>query len=111
MSHDGDENNSSRNSFEEDVHQTIERARGDPNRVHHIFENPTHNHYWNVTGLNEEGNWDLISQTMRDNKGDIESTSDRTPGRIQTNFGAYTVEVQYIIIDGILRLTDAWVIP
>ena len=107
----GNENNPSRNPFEESVNQAIASVRGEPNRVHHIFGNPTHNHYWYVTGLDNEGNWDLIRQTMCDNQGDIESIPDRIPSRVQTDFDTYTVEVQCIIIDGILRITDAWVIP
>jgi hypothetical protein len=106
-----DGNSLSRDPFEEGVDQAIARAKRDPNRVHHIFENPTHNHYWYVTSLDDEGNWDLIRQAMRDNQGQIENAPNKTPDWIQTRFGAYTVQVRYIIIDGMLLLTDAWVIP
>ena len=109
-SEDGDENNPPPDQFPSDVNQAIERTKGEPNRVHHIFENPTHDHLWNKTGLDEEGNWNLIKETMIDNQAVIESAPNNTPGTVQTNFGTYTVDVRYIKVNGTLRLTDAWIV-
>lgn len=95
--------------FEGDVDNAIDRAQQDPNRVHHIFENPTHDHLWGTTGLDQQGDWNLIRQTMVDNQGIVNSTPAGTPGQVTTSFGGYTVVVRYIIINGVLRIADAWV--
>lgn len=95
--------------FAEDVDNAIDRVKQEPNRVHHIFENPTHDHMWNATGLDEDGNWNLIRQTMFDNQDIINTTPPGTPGQVTTSFGTYTVVVRYIILNGVLRIVDAWV--
>jgi hypothetical protein len=97
--------------FEEHVNGAIDRAKGDPNKVHHIFENPTHDHRWDVTGLDEAGNWDLIKDTLISNANKMEGTPNKAPIELEHNFGSYTVVVCCILIKGVLRISDSWIIP
>lgn len=95
--------------FEGDVDNALDRAQQDPNRVHHIFENPTHDHLWGTTGLDQQGDWNLIRQTMIDNQGLINDTPAGEANVAKTSFGGYTVNVRFIKIGGILRISTAWV--
>jgi hypothetical protein len=94
--------------FQDNVNRAIERERP-PEREAHIFENRLHDHNWDVTGLDREGNWNLIRTTLENNQGIIENAPDRTPIDVVTNFGRYSVTVRIFLINGVIRIGTAWV--
>ena len=82
------------------------RAQEDPNKVDHIFDNPTHDHQWEATGLDQEGNWNLIRDTI---EGNYDLMPESGVFEVTENFGGYTVTVRGAVVDGAVRIGTAWV--
>src|SRR5215208_4268326 len=86
----------------------VESAQADPNKVGHIFENPTHPHNWEATGLDQAGNWNLIEETLGQN---YELLPESGIYEVTQVFEGYSVTVRGRIVDGIIRIGSAWVNP
>lgn len=84
----------------------VSRAEADSNKVDHIFDNPTHDHQWGATGLSQEGNWNLIRDTIESNYGQI---PDNGVFEVTQDFGGYSVTVRGAVVDGVVRIGTAWV--
>ena len=89
---------------EEDAHYAVESAKADPNKVSHIFDQVKHN--WDMTGLNQEGNWNLIQNTLQNNYRQLPSHGGY---EITQNFGNYAVTVRGAVISGAIRIGSAWI--
>src|SRR5215208_6058728 len=79
----------------------VESAQADPNKVGHIFENPTHPHNWEATGLDQAGNWNLIEETLGQN---YELLPESGIYEVTQVFEGYSVTVRGRIVDGIIRI-------
>jgi WXG100 family type VII secretion target len=97
--------------FENNVNNAIDKASSDPNKVHHIFDNPTHDHLWDRTGLDEEGNWNLIREALMKNYQRISGLSNGMRDEVVENFGNFTLVVRIIVLKGAIRIADAWIKP
>lgn len=91
------------------IQNTIDKERSIPNKEDHIFDNPTHDHQWDVTGLDRAGNWNLIKTTL-ENNGDLIPLENGNY-EVTEVFGNYSVTVRGTVIDGIIRIGTAWVNP
>lgn len=89
---------------EEEAQSAVESAKADSNKIRHIFDQAKHN--WHMTGMNQQGNWNLIQITLQDNYGQLPSH-----GRyeITQNFENYTVTVAGAVINGAIRIGSAWI--
>ncbi len=86
------------------IEKSISDLQSKPNNLHHIFDNPAHQ--WDLTGLDEGGNWDLIRTTLESNPGDV------FKGGIYEaveSFGKYTVTVRGNFTGTFLYIGDAWI--
>src|SRR5215208_6392700 len=93
---------------EAEAEAAVESAQADPNTVGHIFENPTHPHNWEATGLDQAGNWNLIEETLGQN---YELLPESGIYEVTQVFEGYSVTVRGRIVDGIIRIGSAWVNP
>src|SRR5215208_107782 len=93
---------------EAEAEAAVESAQADPNKVGHIFENPTHPHNWEATGLDQAGNWNLIEETLGQN---YELLPESGIYEVTQVFEGYSVTVRGRIVDGIIRIGSAWVNP
>jgi hypothetical protein len=88
------------------AYDAVARAQADPEKVEHIFDDRAHDHQWEATGLDLEGNWSLRRET-------IESNYDQIPDggvyEVTKDFASYTVTVRGAVVDGRVRIGTAWV--
>jgi hypothetical protein len=84
----------------------VESAESDPNKVNHIFDNPTSDHQWGATGLDQAGNWGLIRDTIAQN---FENLPASGVYEVTQTFEGFTVTVRGAIVDGAVRIGSAWV--
>jgi len=89
------------------IQNSIDNAQTDANKTHHIFDNPSSDHQWKLTGLDQSGNWGLIQQTLENNS-DAIGTSNK-PFEVTSNFGDYAITVRGNYVGGVLYIGTAWV--
>jgi RHS repeat-associated protein len=91
---------------EQQVDDAIKRARSDPNKEHHIFDNPTHEHNWDATGQDRDGNWSLIGDTLRQTFQDV-----TRGGRFEVtqSFGPFSVTMRGTFANGNIFIGTGWV--
>jgi len=85
--------------------RALERAQASPNRDHHIFDQTKHN--WDLTGSDQQGNWNLIRTTLQNKYKDVM----RAPEAYEVSepFGNYKVTVTGKVVNGVVRISNAWV--
>jgi hypothetical protein len=86
--------------------ESVERARTEPGKEEHIFDNPEHQ--WGRTGLDRNGNWDLIRQTLESNGQNIRAAGD-SPFEVSRTFGDDVVTVRGRVVNGVIRLGTSFV--
>lgn len=94
----------------EEVESAVKIARGEinSNKDHHVFDKPQHK--WHLTGLDRQGNWDLIETTLLNKYEEAKNTTVDNY-EVEENFGNYKVTVTGRVVKGALRISDAWVNP
>jgi hypothetical protein len=85
----------------------IRLAQSEPIRIAHILDNPGHN--WRLTGQGALGNWNLIQQTIAANYQEIMSS--QGPYEVSSVLGDVVVTVTGAVVDGVIRLSNAYVNP
>ncbi len=87
-----------------EAQSAVESAENDPNKLNHIFGKAEHN--WDMTGLDQQGNLNLIQNTLQNSYGQL---PDHGVFQVTQNFGNYAVTVRGAIVNGVVRIGSAWV--
>jgi len=87
-----------------EAQRAVESAKADPNKVSHIFDQVKHN--WDMTGQDQQGNWNLIENTLQNKYGQLPSNGFY---EVTQNFEDYTVTVRGAVVNGAVRIGSAWV--
>jgi hypothetical protein len=88
--------------------EAVTRARNDPAKQDHIFNNPRHDHQWGRTGQDLDGNWNLIRQTLESNWNGIRGAGG-SPFEVTRTFGNVSVTVRGRLVNGVIRIGTAFV--
>jgi RHS repeat-associated protein len=88
----------------EQARAATQSALADTNKVNHIFGKAAHN--WQMTGLDQPGNWNLIQTTLRMAYPQIPSSG---VYQVTQYFGNYAVTVSGSVVNGAIRIGSAWV--
>ena len=89
-----------------EAQQAVDFAEVDPNKLAHIFDNPGHN--WDLTGLDQAGNLDLIEQAIAENWASLPEDG---LFRVSLDVGGRIVQVSGKVVGGVIRIGSAWVVP
>jgi len=94
------------------VHNSC-RIPNDPNKHKHIFQNRTHDHKWNLTGLSRADNIKLVEQIANDASnlvGSIPTANGGTTYLFRKVVNGLTIEIEvYEDVNGARRVSDGWV--
>jgi hypothetical protein len=88
--------------------EAVTRARNDPAKQDHIFNNPRHDHQWGRTGQDMDGSWNLIRQTLERNWSGIRGAGG-APFEVTHTFGNFSVTVRGRLVNGVIRIGTVFV--
>ncbi|HEU5376518.1 MAG TPA: polymorphic toxin-type HINT domain-containing protein [Ktedonobacteraceae bacterium] len=79
------------------------------NKLNHIFYNNEHDHLWDLTGLDQEGNLGLIRQVIEYNYDDILAAA-KSGLRFSKDFGSFRVTIKgFLNATGVFQVNTAYV--